>query len=96
MTESNAHDEAASEHHPVEPVGRARPWTWSWAARSHIGPTCSTCQTIHGADAAVAVGRFISPVVAGFRSRLGGPLRGTRDEAEADFCAAQRPVPAPD
>jgi hypothetical protein len=38
-------------------------------------------------DAAVAVGRFQAGGPDGFRSRLGGPVRGTRAEAEADYAA---------
>jgi hypothetical protein len=37
-----------------------------------------------GSDAAVAVGRFDSAGVKGYRARSGGPLRPTRAEAEAD------------
>ena len=38
-----------------------------------------------GSDAAVAVGRFAVDGPYGYRSKLGGPLRATRAEAEADY-----------
>jgi hypothetical protein len=59
------------------------------APRSRIGPTCPDCNTIHGADAAVAEGRFGEDGPRGYRSRLGGPLRDTRKEAHGDYCGAQ-------
>jgi hypothetical protein len=68
-------------------------WSTEPMPRSHIGPTCPECQTIHGADAAVAVGRFDPDGPRGYRSRLGGPLRPARDEAVADYCAAHQQTP---
>jgi hypothetical protein len=53
----------------------------------HVGPTCPACRTIHGSDAAVAVGRFNPEGPRGYRARDGGPLRLTRAAAVADTCA---------
>ena len=55
-----------------------------------IGPTCPDCDTIHGSDAARAVGLFIRGGLLGYRAKSGGPLRATRAEAEADECKARR------
>jgi hypothetical protein len=52
--------------------------------------TCANCDTIHGSDAARAVGRFNPEGVTGYQSRLGGPVRSTRTEAVTDYCEAQR------
>ena len=54
------------------------------------GPTCPACRTIHGSDAARAVGRFAPGGAQGYRSRLGGPLRVTREEAVEDTCRASQ------
>lgn len=54
-----------------------------------IGRTCPFCRTIHGSDAARAIGRFRPGGPLGFRSSLGGPLRSSRSEAVADLCAAR-------
>lgn len=51
---------------------------------------CHACSTVHPSDAAVAVGRFDPHGVRGYRSRLGGPLRPTRSEVEADYCTARQ------
>lgn len=53
-----------------------------------IGPTCPDCGTVHGSDAARAVGLF-GPTLR-YRPASGGPLRATRAEAEADECKARR------
>lgn len=58
------------------------------------GPTCPDCQTIHGSDAVVAVGKFDPAGVHGYRARPSGPLRDTRADAAGDVCAARRPSPA--
>jgi hypothetical protein len=47
---------------------------------------CTTCDSIHGADATRAVGRFNPEGTTGYVSRSGGPERPTRDEAMADYC----------
>lgn len=49
---------------------------------------CTGCQTIHGSDATRAVGRFEPAGPKGYKSRLGGPLRATRAQADGDFCAS--------
>lgn len=72
-----------------------RPYIWKTKrhrrtpGHRNVGPTCPDCQTIHGANAAVAVGRFNPAGARGYRSRLGGPLRPTRNEAIADFCTGR-------
>ncbi|GAB2733345.1 hypothetical protein GCM10027273_10140 [Nocardioides pakistanensis] len=67
-----------------------RPWSPRTTTHSKVGPTCSDCDRVHGADAAAVVGRFDEAGPRGYRSRLGGPLRATREEAVADYCAAHR------
>lgn len=53
---------------------------------------CPTCNSVHPSDAAVAVGRFLAGGHAGYMASnvAIATERATREEAEADYCAANR------
>lgn len=48
-------------------------------------PPCPKCGHVHPSNAARAVSLF-AHFPQGYRSALGGPLRHSRAEAEADWC----------
>ena len=48
-------------------------------------PLCPRCNNVHPSNAARAVHLF-AHTPQSYRSALGGPLRGSRAEAEADWC----------
>ena len=52
-------------------------------ARSNATAAWSAARIL-GSDATFAVGRFSPDCVDGYRARSGGPLRATRNEAQAD------------
>lgn len=52
-------------------------------------PLCPMCDSVHPSNAAQVAG-FFRPGPRRYRSLLGGPLRDTRAEAEADYCATKR------
>lgn len=53
-------------------------------------PACAECGWIHPSDAAHAIGKFDPAGPIGYVSRLGGSVRPTRGEAEADYCNTRR------
>lgn len=57
----------------------------------NIPPTCPRCGWTHAPNSSttIAGSRFTRPI-AGYQSRLGGPVRATREEADADYCATKR------
>lgn len=56
-----------------------------------IGPTCPDCDRIHLRRDAVLVGsRFDEGALHAYRASSGGPLRATREQAEADECQRRR------
>ena len=56
------------------------------------GSLCMECNSVHPSDAAIAVGRFGLCGPSGFIANVSHsvPLRGSRAEAVADYCAQQR------
>ena len=56
------------------------------------GRLCLECHGVHPSDAAIAVGRFSLCGPSGFIANVSHsmPLRVSRDEAVADYCAQQR------
>lgn len=55
-----------------------------------IGPTCADCGHIHASNDARAVGLFEPNRPTLYRAKSGGPLRETREQAEADECQRRR------
>lgn len=55
-----------------------------------IGPTCPECGWVHDSDWVRALYRFDPTRPTRYAAKSGGPIRATREQAEADECKRRR------